>query len=150
MRARGLGANVIVTEVEPLAGLEATMDGFRVMTMEKAAPLGDFFCTVTGNIHVIRKKHFEKMRDGAIVANSGHFNVELDLDALSEITTSKRVIREYVEEHTLDKRKENQRPRRRKTYKSHRGRGASFKRNGHEFRQPGALLRAHSEKRAGS
>ena len=101
MRARGLGANVIVTEVEPLAGLEATMDGFRVMPMEKAAPLGDFFCTVTGNIHVIRKKHFEKMKDGAIVANSGHFNVELDLDALAEITTSKRVIREYVEEHTL-------------------------------------------------
>lgn len=102
MRARGLGANVIVTEVEPLAGLEATMDGFRVMTMEKAAPLGDFFCTVTGNIHVIRKKHFEKMKDGAIVANSGHFNVELDLDALGEITTSKRAIREYVEEHTLE------------------------------------------------
>lgn len=101
MRARGLGANVIVTEVEPLAGLEATMDGFRVMPMEKAAPLGDFFCTVTGNIHVIRKKHFEKMKDGAIVANSGHFNVELDLDALGEITTSKRLIREYVEEHTL-------------------------------------------------
>ena len=73
------------------------------------------------------------MRDGAIVANSGHFNVELDLDALAEITTSKRVIREYVEEHTLEKRKENQHPRRRKAYKSRRGRGASFKRNGHEF-----------------
>jgi len=101
MRARGLGANVIVTEVEPVKGLEATMDGFRVMTMEKASPLGDFFCTVTGNIHVIRKKHFEKMKDGAIVANSGHFNVELDLDALAEITTSKRAIREYVEEYTL-------------------------------------------------
>ena len=72
------------------------------MPMDKAAPLGDFFCTVTGNIHVIRKKHFEKMKDGAIVANSGHFNVELDLNALAEITTSKRVIREYVEEYTLE------------------------------------------------
>ncbi len=102
MRARGMGANVIVTEVEPLKGLEATMDGFRVMPMDKASALGDFFCTVTGNIHVIRKKHFQKMKDGAIVANSGHFNVELDLDALAEITRSKRVIRKYVEEHTLE------------------------------------------------
>ena len=102
MRARGLGANVIVTEVEPLAALEATMDGFRVMPMDRAAGLGDFFCTVTGNIHVIRRKHFAKMKDGAIVANSGHFNVELDLDALSEITRSRRTVREYVEEHTLE------------------------------------------------
>lgn len=102
MRARGLGANVIVTEVEPLAALEATMDGFRVMPMDRAAPLGDFFCTVTGNIHVIRKKHFEKMKSGAIVANSGHFNVELDLDALAGITRSRRTVREYVEEHTLE------------------------------------------------
>ena len=102
MRARGLGANVIVTEVEPLAALEATMDGFRVMPMDRAAALGDFFCTVTGNIHVIRKRHFEKMKNGAIVANSGHFNVELDLDALAEITRSRRTVREYVEEHTLE------------------------------------------------
>lgn len=102
MRARGLGANVIVTEVEPLAALEATMDGFRVMPMDRAAPLGDFFCTVTGNIHVIRKRHFEKMKNGAIVANSGHFNVELDLDALAGITRSRRTVREYVEEHTLE------------------------------------------------
>ena len=102
MRARGLGANVIVTEVEPLAALEATMDGFRVMPMDRAAPLGDFFCTVTGNIHVIRKRHFEKMKSGAIVANSGHFNVELDLDALAGITRSRRTVREYVEEHTLE------------------------------------------------
>ncbi len=101
MRARGLGANVIVTEVEPLKALEATMDGFRVMPMEQASPVGDFFCTVTGNIHVIRKEHFEQMKDGVIVANSGHFNVELDLETLEMITKSKRVIREYVEEHTL-------------------------------------------------
>lgn len=101
MRARGLGAEVVVTEVDPLAALEASMDGFRVMPMAQAAPIGDFFCTVTGNIHVIRKEHFQKMKDGAIVANSGHFNVELDLEGLDKITKSKREIREYVEEHTL-------------------------------------------------
>ena len=101
MRARGLGANVIVTEVDPLKGLEAAMDGFRVMPMAQAAPIGDFFCTVTGNIHVIRREHFVKMKDGAIVANSGHFNVELDLDGLAKVTKKKRTIREYVEEHTL-------------------------------------------------
>ncbi len=108
MRAKGLGANVIVTEVEPLAALEASMDGFRVMPMAEAAPIGDFFCTVTGNIHVIRKEHFAKMKDGAIVCNSGHFNVELDLDGLQAITKKKRIIREYVEEYTLkNKRKVN-------------------------------------------
>ncbi len=101
MRARGLGANVIVTEVDPLAALEASMDGFRVMPMAQAAPIGDFFCTVTGNIHVIRKEHFAKMKSGAIVSNSGHFNVELDLDGLKAITKKKRTIREYVEEYTL-------------------------------------------------
>ncbi|MBI5233857.1 MAG: adenosylhomocysteinase, partial [Deltaproteobacteria bacterium] len=77
MRAKGLGANVIVTEIDPLKGLEAVMDGFRVMPMTEAAGIGDFFCTVTGNINVIRKDHFLKMKDGAIVANSGHFNVEI-------------------------------------------------------------------------
>jgi len=108
MRAKGLGANVIVTEVDPLAALEASMDGFRVMPMAQAAPIGDFFCTVTGNIHVIRKEHFAKMKDGAIVCNSGHFNVELDLDGLEAITKKKRRIREYVEEYTLkNKRKVN-------------------------------------------
>ena len=81
------------------------MDGFRVMTMAEAAPIGDFFCTVTGNIHVIRKEHFNKMKDGAIVANSGHFNVELDLGGLAKITKKKRTIREYVEEHTLKNKK---------------------------------------------
>lgn len=102
MRARGLGANVIVTEIDPLKGLEAVMDGFRVMPMEQASGIGDFFCTVTGNINVIRKEHFNKMKDGAIVANSGHFNVELDLEGLDSVTTKKRQIREYVEEHTLE------------------------------------------------
>ena len=82
LRASGMGANVIVTEVDPTAALEAVMDGFTVMPIRQAARIGDFFCTVTGNINVIRKEHFKIMKDGAIVANSGHFNVELDLDGL--------------------------------------------------------------------
>ena len=101
MRAKGLGARVVVTEVEALNALEAVMDGYEVMPMEDAASVSDFFCTVTGNIHVIRKEHFLKMKDGAIIANSGHFNVELDLETLEEITKEKRIIRDYVEEHTL-------------------------------------------------
>ncbi|MBX6423218.1 adenosylhomocysteinase [Thermosulfurimonas sp. F29] len=101
MRARGMGARVIVTEVDPLRALEAVMDGFEVMPMDEAAPRGDFFCTVTGDIAVIRREHFLRMKDGAIVANSGHFNVELDLEGLSGITEKKRRIREHVEEYTL-------------------------------------------------
>ncbi|MGQ9813374.1 MAG: adenosylhomocysteinase [Dissulfurimicrobium sp.] len=101
MRVKGMGARVIVTEIDPLKALEAVMDGYDVMPMAEAASIGDFFCTVTGNIHVIRKEHFLKMKDGAIVANSGHFNVELDLDALSSITESSRIIRPFVEEYTL-------------------------------------------------
>jgi adenosylhomocysteinase len=101
MRAKGLGASVIVTEVDPLKALEAVMDGFRVMSGDEAAKIGDFFCTVTGNISVIRKEHFTKMRDGAIICNSGHFNVEIDLNALRSISKGRRKIREYVEEYTL-------------------------------------------------
>jgi len=101
MRAQGMGARVIVTEIDPVRALEALMDGFAVMPMEQAAPLGDFFCTVTGNIHVIRKEHFAAMKEGAIVSNSGHFNVELDLEGLEEITKDKRDIRPFVVEHTL-------------------------------------------------
>lgn len=102
MRAHGMGANVIITEVDPLRALEAVMDGYRVMPIEQAAPLGDFFCTVTGDIHVIRQEHFLAMKDGAIVANSGHFNVELDLDGLAKVVTDRRQIRDFVEEHTLN------------------------------------------------
>jgi len=102
MRAAGMGARVIVTEIDPVRALEAIMDGFNVMPMDEAASVGDFFCTVTGNINVIRKEHFASMKDGAIVSNSGHFNVELDLEGLGEITTSQRNIRPFVEEHTLD------------------------------------------------
>jgi adenosylhomocysteinase len=101
MRARGMGANVIVTEIDPLPALEAVMDGFTVMPIGAAAPIGDFFCTVTGNINVIRKEHFRLMKDGAIVANSGHFNVELDLPGLAGLSKSKRRIRPFVEEYTL-------------------------------------------------
>ncbi len=101
MRARGLGANVIITEVNNLNALEAVMDGFRVMQIDEASKIGDFFCTVTGNINVIRKEHFLKMKDGAIVCNSGHFNVELDLDGLKNISKGKRDIREYVAQYTL-------------------------------------------------
>ncbi|NPV03404.1 MAG: adenosylhomocysteinase [Syntrophaceae bacterium] len=101
MRAHGLGANVVVTEVDPLKALEAVMDGYRVMPIAEAAGIGDFFCTLTGDINVIRREHFLKMKDGAIVSNSGHFNVELDLEGLGKITKKTRRIREFVEEHTL-------------------------------------------------
>lgn len=100
-RARGMGANVIVTEVDPLRALEAAMDGFRVMSIDQAAEIGDLFCTVTGNVAVIRKEHFTRMKDGAIVCNSGHFNVELDLNGLRSISKGKRKIRNYIEEYTL-------------------------------------------------
>jgi adenosylhomocysteinase len=102
LRARGMGSNVIVTEIDPTAALEAVMDGFTVMPIRQAARIGDFFCTVTGNINVIRKEHFKIMKDGAIVSNSGHFNVELDLEGLESITKSRRIIRPFVEEYILE------------------------------------------------
>jgi len=101
MRARGLGANVIVTEIEPLRALEAVMDGYRVMPIMDAAKVGNIFVTLTGDIHVLREEHFNVMKDGAIVCNSGHFNVEIDIDALERISVKKRRIREYVDEYTL-------------------------------------------------
>jgi len=100
-RAKGHGAHVIVCEVDPLRALESVMDGFQVMSIAKAAPLGDFFCTLTGDINVIRSEHFLNMKDGAIVANSGHFDVELDLPGLTDASTNRRHIREFVEEFTL-------------------------------------------------
>ena len=102
MRAKGLGANVIVTEVDPLKGLEAVMDGFRVMPMIEAAPIGDIFVTSTGDVNVVDKHHFEVMKGGAIVCNSGHFNVELNLAALAEMAVENpRVVRPYVKEYRL-------------------------------------------------
>jgi adenosylhomocysteinase len=101
MRAKGMGANVIVTEVDPLVALEAVMDGFRVMPMAEAAPIGDIFCTLTGDINVIDKGHFEVMKDGAIVSNSGHFNVEVNIPTLEALSEGKRRIRQFVEEYQL-------------------------------------------------
>ena len=100
-RARGLGAEVIVTEIDPTKAIEAVMDGYRVMSMEEAAKLGDVFCTVTGNKSVLRREHFELMKDGAIVSNSGHFNVEIDIPALEKLSSSKRTTRNFVEEYSL-------------------------------------------------
>ncbi|HKW98650.1 MAG TPA: adenosylhomocysteinase [Bryobacteraceae bacterium] len=101
MRARGLGANVIVTEVDPTKALEALMDGYRVMSMTEAAVIGDIFITVTGNKHAIGRDQFDKLKNGAILANSGHFNVEIDLETLGKIASSRRQTREFVEEFAL-------------------------------------------------
>jgi len=99
MRARGMGANVIVTEIDPIKAIEAVMDGFRVLPIADAAKLGDFFVTVTGNRHVIDKQHFESMKDGAIVCNSGHFDLELNLNALREMSDAPVKRRPFVEEY---------------------------------------------------
>jgi adenosylhomocysteinase len=100
-RARGMGARVIVTEIDPLKAIEAVMDGFDVLPMAEAAPIGDVFVTVTGNKTVVGRKHFQAMKDGAIVANSGHFNVEIDIPALEAMSRQKKRIRDFVDEYTL-------------------------------------------------
>lgn len=101
MRAKGMGANVIVTEVDHVKAIEAVMDGFRVMKLEEAMPFADIIITVTGNLNVVDEKHISMAKDGLIVANSGHFNDEININALEEISTSKRVVRDFVEEYTL-------------------------------------------------
>ena len=101
MRARGMGANVIVTEIDPTKAIEAVMDGYRVMSMMEAASIGDLFITLTGNKSVIARDHFEKLKNGAIVCNSGHFNVEIDLETLGKMASSRRQTREFVEEFAL-------------------------------------------------
>ncbi len=100
-RARGMGANVVVTEVDPLAALEAVMDGFRVLPMADAAPIGDIFCTLTGDLNVLDRHHFEVMKDGAILSNSGHFNVEINIPALESMAGEKRRVREFIEQYLL-------------------------------------------------
>jgi adenosylhomocysteinase len=100
-RARGAGAEVIITEIDPTKALEAVMDGFRVMSMEEAAKIGDVFCTVTGNKNVLAKQHFAVMKDGAIISNSGHFNVEIDIPSLEKLSSSKRTTRTFVDEYTM-------------------------------------------------
>ena len=99
MRARGLGANVIVTEIDPLKALEAVMEGYRVMPMIDAARIGDIFCTVTGDLNVLDRHHFEVMKDGAIISNSGHFNVEINIPALAEMSVEKKLVRPFVEQY---------------------------------------------------
>ena len=101
MRARGMGAHVIVTEVDPLRALEALMDGFEVLSTDKAAEVGDIFCTATGDKHVLARGHFARMKDGAILANTGHFNVEIEIPALQDMATETRVARPFVEEFML-------------------------------------------------
>lgn len=102
MRARGMGANVVVTEVDPLPALEAVMDGFRVLTMDEAARIGDIFVTVTGDLNVIDQHHFEVMKDGALIANSGHFNVEINIPALEKMSKEKRLVRPFVDQYVLE------------------------------------------------
>ncbi len=102
MRARGMGANVVITEVDPLPALEAVMDGFRVMEMGEAAKIGDIFVTVTGDLNVIDKHHLEVMKDGAIIANSGHFNVEINIPALEKMSKEKKLVRPFVEQYVLE------------------------------------------------
>jgi len=101
MRAKGMGSHVIITEVDPLKALEAIMDGFEVMPMERAAKVGDIFCTATGDKSVIRREHMEQMKDGAILSNTGHFNVEIDIPALRALASETREARQFVEEFTL-------------------------------------------------
>jgi adenosylhomocysteinase len=101
MRAKGMGSNVIITEIDPLKALEAVMDGYEVMPMSEAAKIGDIFVTLTGDINVIDKAHFKVMKEGAILANSGHFNVEINIPGLNDLSTGKRTVRPYVDEYTL-------------------------------------------------
>ncbi len=146
-RARGLGANVIVTEIDPLAALEAVMDGFRVMPMAEAARLGDIFCTVTGDINVLDKAHFEAMKDGAIVANSGHFNVEINIPAL-EAMAQREAPRPRVRRPVSTGGWPTHQPARRgPPDQPGRGRGPPGQRDGHVVRQPGAIARVPAAQR---
>jgi adenosylhomocysteinase len=102
LRARGMGANVIVTEIDPVRAIEAVMDGFRVMPMSEAASQGNIFITVTGNKHVIRQEHFDVMKDGALVCNSGHFDIEIDLKALKEMASEVKQVRNFTQQYILN------------------------------------------------
>ena len=139
-RARGMGAQVIVTEVDPMKALEAVMDGFQVMSMAEAAKIGDFFCTVTGDINVIDGQHFEAMKDGAIVANSGHFNVEINIPALEKMSTGEPNRRASVCGSIYNERwTQDQHPRRRATHQPRFRRRSSCLRDGYVLCQPGAF-----------
>ena len=147
MRARGMGAHVIVTEVDPLRALEALMDGFEVLSTEKAAEVGDIFCTATGDKHVLARRHFERMKDGAILANTGHFNVEIEIPALQDMATETRVARPFVEEFMLGGRAAHLPRRRRPPREPRRGRRPSSVRDGHELCEPGPLGRVRGRAR---
>ena len=147
MRAKGLGAHVIVTEVDPMQALEAVMDGFQVMPMVEAAEVGDMFVTATGDKYVVAREHIEGLKDGAILANTGHFNVEIEIPALRALATETREAREFVEEFTLADG--------RKVYLLAEGRlvnlsaaeGHPGPGDGHVVREPGALGRVRHRER---
>ncbi len=145
MRAKGEGAHVVVTEVDPLKALEATMDGYRVLPMLDAAEIGDIFVTATGDINVIDKPHFERMKDGAILANSGHFNVEINANALQAMATSVTHPRNHVTTYTSGRRTRTSATCRRSSRKSRRRRGSPQRGDGHELCQPSIVRRAHRD-----
>ena len=149
-RAKGMGAHVIVTEVDPIRALEALMDGFQVMPMAEAAAKADIFITVTGNINVIDREHFEAMKDGAIICNSGHFNDEINIPALDEQTTAQAQGPRLRRGVPAQERPQAVRPRRGPADQPGRGRGPPGRGHGHELRQPGAGRRVHGEERQGS
>ena len=139
MRARGMGARVIVTEIDPVRALEAAMDGFAVTTMDRAAAVGDIFVTATGNINVVDRNHFEQMKDGAIMANSGHFNAEINIAALEEMSgEGRRTLRPFVEEFVLGPDQRVDPAGRGSADQPGGGRRPPGQRDGHELRQPGA------------
>ena len=142
MRARGAGANVIVVETDPLKALEAVMDGYTVMPMLEAARVGDIFVTVTGNIHIIRQEHFEAMQDGAVVCNSGHFNVEIDIPALESLAVGALAHPRPGRGVPPEGRAADLPAGRGAPHQPGRGRGASRQRHGHVLRQPGAGARS--------
>ena len=145
MRARGLGGQVIVTELDPTKAIEAVLDGYRVMTMAEAAPIGDIFVTVTGNKGVLRDEHFRAMKDGAVVCNSGHFNVEIDIPALEKLARERRAIRDSVEEFRLHDGRAHPPSGRRPAHQPGGRRGPSGLGHGHVLRQPGAGGRVHGQ-----
>ena len=150
MRAKGLGADVIVTEIDPTKAIEAVMDGFRVMPMTEAAKIGDIFVTVTGNKSVLAHEHFERMKDGAVICNSGHFNVEIDIPALEKLSSGEKNARPFVEEYSMKDGRTHLSAGRRPPDQSRRRRRPSGLRDGYELRQPGALRRVHGEARHGA
>ncbi len=147
MRAKGLGADVVITEINPTKALEAVMDGFRVMPIAEAARIGDVFITVTGNKSVIAGPHFRVMKDGAVVANSGHFNVEIDIPALEKLAVSKRQTREFVDEYTLRGGKKIYLPGRRPADQSGGGGRPSRRGHGYELCRPVTFRRARGQER---